>query len=68
MNYDECLHSTFLNSESWLMFGTSLAIAVALKKYSKTAFAIAANCFGSQIAIIWAYTYYEMRCVELIGL
>ncbi|MEL6597358.1 MAG: hypothetical protein AAFQ47_15565 [Pseudomonadota bacterium] len=68
MTYDECLRSAYLDLESWLIFLISLAIAIALRKYGKTVFAIVSASFGLLIAVSWAYLFYEFNCVELIGL
>ncbi|MEM7520985.1 MAG: hypothetical protein AAF307_08095 [Pseudomonadota bacterium] len=68
MTYDECLRSTYLDWESWLIALVSLAISFALRKYGKTSFAIVSGSFGLLLAVSWAYLFYELNCVELIGL
>lgn len=68
MTYDECLRSTYLGWESWLVFVISLAISLALWKYGKIAFTILSGSIGLLFAILWAYLFYELNCVELINL
>lgn len=68
MIYDECLRSPYLNWKSWFIFFVSSAITFALKKYVKTAFAIVSGCFGMMLAVSRTYLFYELNCVELIGL
>ncbi len=68
MTYDECLRSAFIDWQSWLIFLLFLAISFALHRYGKTTFAIASFGFGLLLAVFWAYIFYELNCVELIGL
>lgn len=68
MTHDECLRSTFLDWESWLIVLVSLAISFTLRKFGKTAFAIVSGSFGLVLVVAWAYSFYELNCVELIDL
>ena len=68
MNYDECLRSTYFDLESWLIVLLGLGISVILWIYGKTSFAIMSALVGLFLALSWAYLYYELSCVELIGL
>ncbi len=68
MNYEECLRSTYFDLESWLIALLGLGISFIFLRYGKMAFAIVSACIGILLALSWAYLYYELKCVELIGL
>jgi hypothetical protein len=68
MNYDECLHATYFDLESWLIALLGLGISFIFWRYGKRAFAIISACIGILLAPSWAYFSYELNCVELIGL
>lgn len=68
MNYDECLRSTYFDLESWLIALVGLGISFIFWRYGKTAFAIMSAFVGLFLALSWTYLYYELNCVELIGL
>lgn len=68
MSYDECLRSTYFDLESWLIAFLGLCISFILWRYGKTTFAIISAFVGLLLALSWAYLYYELNCVELIGL
>ncbi len=66
--YHECLRSTYLHGDSWLIVLVSFIIFVILRHYGKLILAIVLGCFGLLLAVFWAYLHYELACVELIGL
>ncbi|WP_236626279.1 hypothetical protein [Actibacterium mucosum] len=68
MTFDECVRLTYLDWESWLILFVSLAISLGLWKIGKTVLAIVIGCFGLLFAGSWAYSFYVLTCVELIGL
>lgn len=68
MNYEECLRSTYFDLESWLIALLALGITLIFWKYGKMALAMVSACIGLFLAISWAYFFYDLNCVELIGL
>lgn len=68
MNYDECLRSTYFDLESWLIALLGLGISFIFWRYGRMVFVIISAGISLLLALLWAYFYYEMNCVELIGL
>lgn len=68
MSYDECLRSTYFDLESWLFALLGLGISFIFWRYGRMAFTIISACISLLLALSWAYFYYELNCVELIGL
>ena len=68
MSYQECLHSTYFDLESWVVALVALVISLVLWKFGKRVLAIVCLCIGLLLAAFWAYGYYEFNCVELYGL
>ncbi|MGC3940964.1 hypothetical protein ACOTTU_24480 [Roseobacter sp. EG26] len=68
MNYQECLHSTFSDIESWTIAIVGLALAFVLRRFGRTSIAVVVASVGVAFAVFWAYLHYELNCVELFGL
>lgn len=68
MTYEQCLRSTYLDLESWIIALVGLVVSYIFWKYGKSVFAIVTVCIGQLLAVSWAYIYYELNCVELFGL
>lgn len=68
MNHDGCLRSTYYDLESWLIALLGLGISFFFWRYGKMPLAIMSALVGFLLALSWAYLYYELNCVELIGL
>ncbi|MEM6372375.1 MAG: hypothetical protein AAF727_06300 [Pseudomonadota bacterium] len=68
MTYEQCVRATFLDWESWLIALIALAMFLILRHFKRTVKAIGSGVVGVCLALSWAYLFYELNCVELIGL
>lgn len=66
--YFECQREAYFDLESWTIALLGLGISFIFWKNGKIPFAIMSALAGLSSALSWAYLYYELNCVELIGL
>ena len=66
MTYQECLTSTFIEPESWVIFALAVIATIVLYFYKHRRGAFFCLVLGLLSGAGWAYLYYEMNCIELI--
>lgn len=68
MTYEQCLRSTYFDLESWAIVLAGLVMSIIFWKFGKNVFAIGSFGVGLLLAVFWAYSHYELNCIELLGL
>lgn len=65
MTYDECLLATFMDPVSWAVVVLGLCLAVLLwrRGWKTTVIVVLIGTFG--LSSLWAYSFFELNCVEL---